>query len=48
MHSDSHTTLAQAAIPTLLKGEVEHVVSRLHILILLINLSFAFTLIILS
>jgi len=48
MHTGTHTAPAHVAVTTLLRGVVEHAVSRLHILILLINLSFAFTLILLS
>jgi len=48
MQTGIHTALAHVAVPSLRTGGVEHAVSRLHILILLINLSFAFTLIILS
>jgi len=48
MHEFLHTAVAHVAGPSVREGGVEHAVSRLHILILLINLSFAFTLIILS
>lgn len=48
MHTGTHIAPFQVTVPSLLQGAVEHAVSRLHILILLINLSFAFTLIILS
>ncbi len=48
MHADIHTAPAQVAVPAPAKGGVELVASRLHIPILLINLSFALTLIILS
>jgi len=48
MHTGIHTALARVVVPSLIEGAVEHAVSRLHILILLINLSFALTLIILS
>jgi hypothetical protein len=48
MQIDIHTALAHMVAPTLRKGGVEHVVSRLHIFILLINLSFALSLILIS
>jgi len=48
MHSSLHTAIARVVEHSLRKGGVEHVVSRLHILILLLNLSFAFTLILVS
>ena len=48
MHESVHIAAAQVTVPSIREGGVEHAVSRLHILILLINLSFVFTLILIS
>ncbi len=48
MHADAHIASPRVAVPSLRKDGVERAVSRLHILILLINLIVALSLIILS